>query len=238
MGIREREDELFGRWIKERKMRTPFIKDGSHSPEAYEASKHKVVFLLKEPNWGFTRDEQIQYASEQMEVHDQRDDYDTWWKSIAKWCATITYPEWTWQKIEEEVQRGNANDFIAPYPMIQLKKTPGGGAANHNDLYDIAREDSDFLREQLSIYQPRFVIACGTWNILKDVVFDGIFDTDTTSNGIKYFFTDRKLGHENNMCIINFCHPSMRCNSAVRGTVSFGLRNAIESIEQRNANEF
>jgi len=232
MNIRQKENDLFETWIRERPLRNPFVKDGCHSPQDYAMSKHKVVFLLKEPNWGYSQVEQEKYATEETDVHDQRDGYDDWWKTIGKWCATITNPQWNWLEIEKNVNSGNVNEFIAPYVMVQLKKSPGGGSSVHDKLGRIAKEDKSLLLSQLSIYQPKYIVSCGLWSISRNELFNENRNIHTAPNGIEYYFASDKDANLNNVCIVNFCHPSMRCSSVLNGAVSFALKDAITFISE------
>lgn len=71
MNIREKEDNLFDEWM-ENSQRNPFVKDGCPSPSDYLASSHKIVFLLKEANFGLSHAEQESPEKLKREVYDQR----------------------------------------------------------------------------------------------------------------------------------------------------------------------
>jgi hypothetical protein len=44
---------------------------------------------------------------------------------------------------------------------MNLKKTAGGNASSAKEIANVARQDKDFLRDQLEILNPSFVVCCG-----------------------------------------------------------------------------
>jgi len=195
--------------------------------------RHTCSQSIKEPNWGYSQEEQAQYSAEASEVHDQREGYDDWWFTVGKWCVSISNPKLSWREVENKVKSDGTNKSIAPFPMVQLKKSPGGGFSDASSLSKVAREDKNFLLRQFAIYQPNFIVSCGLWSIFTDVLFSGNNEIYVAPNGIEYFISSDKEVNLNNVCILNFCHPSMRCSNALNGAVSFALRDAVNFISEQ-----
>lgn len=237
MNIREKEDSLFDKWM-ENSQRNPFVKDGCPSPSDYLTSSHKIVFLLKEANFGLSHAEQENPEKLERKKYDQRDELQKkphpWWGRIGKWCLCISNPSLNWSEIEATINSEGIAKSLAPYIFVQLKKSAGGGSSNHEMLWRIAAEDRAMLLRQLSIYQPKYIVSCGLWNICRNVLFPGNNKINTAPNGINYYVVSNEEANLNNVHIVNFCHPSMRSSSALDGAVSFALKDAISHIAMSN----
>jgi hypothetical protein len=244
--IRKAEDSLFKEWAKKRH---PFATDGCADPKKYSKSDHKIVFVLKERNWGHSIDDQIELqVGGTVHIVEERDVFNSWWTLIAQWADVLLPDEngdGSWHKIqssfvpsskmavEERTKWINERNkkALGKCACIQLKKAPGCGELNKQGLATVVKEDKDFILRQLAIYSPHFVISCGSndnWTIFTNMLFEHA-KINQTSNGINYFIT--KLGDNNHeTAVINFGHPSMRVNSTLWGSLAFGLREALTEI--------
>lgn len=96
---------------------------------------------------------------------------------------------------------------------MNLKKESGKGGANLKDIEASAKKDRCFIKEQLNLYQPDIVIACGhreklTVSLLKDVIYD---DSDSEwkndVNGLDYYSTE-KISKNKSIYVISMPHPN------------------------------
>ena len=240
--IREAENDLFKDWAKKRH---PFATDGCADPEKYRKSHHKIVFVLKERNWGYTIEDQIKLqAGDKGEIVEERDNFDGWWTLMAQWAVLlpdknsddswhaiqssfVPNSEMTDEERDKWIKKRN-KEALGKCACIQLKKQPGGGQLNTN-LSTVANDDQDFIRRQLAIYSPHFIVSCGSdnWGIFTNILEHT--EIKQTRNGINYFTTELD-DNNHKTAVINFAHPSMRVNSTLWGALAFGLREALTEI--------
>lgn len=244
--IRKEEDSLFKEWASKRH---PFATDGCANPKMFLESSQRIVFVLKERNWGQTITEQreLQLAGRE-EIVEERDVFGGWWTLMAQWAdVLLSNPDFneSWQSIqstyipssamsaEEHVKWTNERNkaSLGRCACVQLKKAPGGGVLNKDDFFTIVKEDKDLITCQLSIYSPHFIVSCGSndnWLAFRELIFESP-KTTHSMNGINYFIV-QMIGSSHKTAVINFGHPSMRINSTLWGALAFGLRDALAEI--------
>jgi hypothetical protein len=244
--IRQEEDSLFKQWASKRH---PFANDGCADPKMFLESHKKIVFVLKERNWGHTLEEQRELQIKGCaEIVEEREIFNSWWTLMAQWADVIlpkqnTYESWhqiqssfmpsselNAEEREKWIKERN-KESLGKCACIQLKKAPGGGELNKDDFFTVVKEDKDLLLRQFAIYTPHFIVSCGSndnWSVFTRILFEN-HKINQTSNGINYFII--QLDNNNHKtAVINFGHPSMRVNSALWGALAFGLREAITEI--------
>lgn len=230
MNIREAEDRLFARW-KSSYGDKSFVIDGCPQPAIYLSQQRKVVFVLKDGNLGD--------ASEDDNIYDQRWELENaptpWWATLARWCYFIAMPSATWQHALSDIRDSDAiRKALSAHCIIQLKKTWGGGSVSAQSLDECVATDRDYIISQLSIYTPQFIIACGNGDHLKGLFGAEIGDRKWTANGVGYW----RVILNGAMCyLVDYCHPSIRVGTKVKGLIAKGLIGAISEIESLNAAE-
>lgn len=259
--IRAQEDRLFREWSTSGVKRYPFAVDGCPDPVAFANSDRRMVFVLKERNWGYTSAKlrEMKRPSDQeilREISEDpgRNDFKSWWITMAKWAAVLSSGDrvpwedierdWDWHArpkdtpiaelpFESWVQQ-KCNQAFAGYALMQLSKTPGGGELN--DAFSaIVEQDQSFIRRQFAIYDPHFVISCGSsdnWRLLTQCVFPETLSLGRTLNGIDYLVAAAPNEGLTKVVVVNFAHPSMRVNGRLWGVLAHGLRDAIEELHQ------
>jgi len=244
--IRKAEDSLFKKWALKRH---PFATDGCADPKIYRESHQKIVFVLKERNWGHTIEDQRELQTGGCaEIVEERETFNSWWTLMAQWADVLlpnqnTYESWHQvqssfipsPKMTDEERNKWINErnkeALGKCACIQLKKAPGGGTLNKEGLFTVVKEDKDLLLRQFSIYSPHFIVSCGSndnWSIFTRILFENP-KINQTSNGINYFIMQLD-GNDHKTAVINFGHPSMRVNATLRGALVFGLREALTEI--------
>lgn len=225
MNIREKENDLFSEWQKKYED-SSFVIDGCPNPEVYIKEKIKIVFVLKDANLGS--------PDSSNRIYDQREELEhnpiQWWETIARWSYFFKMPSASWCRAEKEVKtRESIRDLLGHHCIVQLKKAWGGGSVENETLADAVKKDKNEIVNQLSIYAPRFIVACGNGEHLAEALDLKNTDFRKTSAGIGYWETVLA----NKPCyVIDYCHPSNRAGTKVRGLIAIGLSLALMEIEK------
>ena len=61
---------------------------------------------------------------------------------------------------------------------INIKKAGGVSKSDADDLRGVVERDIRFLRRQFELLSPRIVLCCGTFNLVKDLLFPGLQKID------------------------------------------------------------
>lgn len=230
MNIRAREDELFQAW-RRKYADASFVIDGCPNPFVYEKQDRKIVFVLKDGNLG-TPD-----PSESIDerTYNQRDELEKqptpWWRTLALWSFFLENPSATWQMGENSVSdQQSIRDALSRHCIVQLKKTWGIGSVKKNVLQNTANTDKDEITKQLSIYTPNFIVCCGNGDHLAEILCCRNSGYRKTSDGIGYWKAMLKNG---SAFLVDYCHPSIRVGTKVKGIVAKGLISAITEIESK-----
>lgn len=235
MNISERENKLFDIWMK-KKGRKPFIKDGLPSPEEYLKSKVKILFILKDANFGIS-DEDNKSGNFDSSPHDLRaelrKDPHVWWRKVRNWCAPLLDSNLTW----EDVKNKDIGESLAPFGFIQLKKNAGSGSVKYDTLLKVAKEDREEIKNQIAIYNPDFIVCCGVGEILYEDVYSGLEQRTLTPEGVGYWKVNIGSDDTNSTYIIDYCHPSARFGTRIEGVVAFGLVKTINYLKTLCDNE-
>ena len=228
MNLREEEDRLFERWKSSYGTKS-FVTDGCPHPAIYLSQERKVVFVLKDGNLG--------EAPNENNTFDQRGELESsphpWWTTIACWCFLIANPDDTWRqalsKIGDSVTIKMA---LSAHCFIQLKKTWGGGSVSNQSLEECVATDRDYIISQLSIYTPQFIVACGNGDQLRSVFGTAIEEAKETTFGVRYWRVDLSGA---TCYLVDYCHPSIRVGTKVKGLIAKGLIGTILEIEKLEA---
>lgn len=153
--IRQEEDSLFKEWALKRH---PFATDGCADPKMFRESHHKIVFVLKERNWGHTIEDQRELQSGGLaEIIDERETFDSWWTLMAQWVDVLLPKQnssESWQQIQDSyapplgttterdqwIKERNKKS-LGKCACVQLKKAPGGGELNKEDFFRVVTKD-------------------------------------------------------------------------------------------------
>lgn len=232
--IKAEEDKLFSKWQKkyEDSGKTSFIKDGCPNPEVYVQERRKVVVVLKDGNMR-KPDEGVPFADN---THDQRielgstPDLNTWWSTIAKWCYFLQNPSASWELAKSVIRdTSSMQAALSRHCIVQLKKEWGTGGISNDALARVVMDDKVEIVSQLAIYDPDFIIACGNGEHLSKVFACDDTSRLETSAGVGYW----KLNLNGKPAyLIDYCHPSARVGTKVKGIVAKGLTSAIQEIEK------
>lgn len=213
MSIRSQEEQLFSVWSSGR---ADFVTDGLADERLYLESETKLLFVLKEVNdlggGGWDLREFVRCGGRAQT-----------WNNITRWVEGIrNLPrDLTWESLEtvDEPRRQAALPSIA---AINLRKSPGGHTTDAARLAEDAEEDREFINRQVALYDPDYVICCGTSDLFHFLVeFPKPPEWKRTARGVWY--------HEPiaRKYVIAYSHPEARCASYL---LHYGLVDAIREI--------
>lgn len=213
----QEQTKLFEQWEK---CRPQFVRDGIVDEKKYQNSKPRLLFVLKEVNdeggGGWNLCELLVTANRAQT-----------WNNLARWIKGIkNLPEpMDWKDLEIITQEIRA-DALSYGAFMNIKKSPGGHTADGNEVERIGLEDAEFIKEQISIYDPNLIICCGS---AVGSTLEKIYDIKQsawkiTRRGVWY----SKLG--SGAWLIWYSHPEARVQSNL---LHYGLVDAVSEILQR-----
>jgi len=211
MTIKDSENELFKNW--RRKYKDKFVEDGIVNEKAYLNSSPKLLFVLKEVNDSDSGDWDLRKFLK------KGGQWQTW-NNVARWVEGIRMlpNEIHWEKLGKInlKRRKKALSFIA---AINIKKIPGGGYSNNDELDRFARENKDFLKKQFGLYNSDVIVCCSTWYLLEEL-FGKFNDSKWTSRGVRFCEYKGKF-------IVDYWHPQARYPAQF---LYYGLVDALREI--------
>lgn len=77
----------------------------------------------------------------------------------------------------EDLDKYDRKKYLAPISVINLKKTPGKTTSNDSEIDKFAKDDREFIKNQVEIYRPDLIICGGT----GDIFIKNILNLDTSS---------------------------------------------------------
>lgn len=77
----------------------------------------------------------------------------------------------------EDLDKYDRKKYLAPISVINLKKTPGKTTSNDSAIDKFAKDDREFIKNQVEIYRPDLIICGGT----GDIFIKNILNLDTSS---------------------------------------------------------
>ena len=211
--MKEEQIKLFEKWRPEYKN---FIPDGIVDERAYLDSPIKILYLLKEVNGGENWDlcEFLKNGGRGQT-----------WNNITRWTIGIYQPDTAWSEIEKiNFDNETRKEILKKICVVNVKKESGKGSSNNKELATAVERDKDRLKKQLAIYEPDFILCCGTgWLYEKIYEFDNAI-WKSTSNGIKFFRSDKTV-------VIAYSHPQKR---ATKRSLYEELTDAVKEIQGKN----
>jgi len=128
-------------------------KDGILNPEAYQASKPRLLFVLKESN---------HYEGDLREIVKDGPKFQMW-HAISRWAAAIHLGFPRYQEVDDWDTRRAALDSIA---TVNLRKTAGEASADMDVVNAFAYRSRELLRQQIAEIGPQVILSCGVWGSL------------------------------------------------------------------------
>ena len=238
--LTENENDLFENWSQEVGGK-PFVQDGAVDPESHENCRVKLVFVLKEVN-------DPDGARWDLREFLKGGGRASTWNNVARWVEGIetvverrrTHGDFAdevipWETLVDrsrEQKEEQRKKWLRKIVVVNLKKTPGGGSTDYDELEEAVNRDRIRIEQQLSLYTPDYVIMCGSR------VSDLLVGAESTSRGI-YAHDDqawqrtargiwyREIGTTR---FIAYWHPQARLPAQL---LHYGLIDAVRELADR-----
>ncbi|MGS0724759.1 hypothetical protein ACVBKF_01125 [Shewanella sp. 0m-11] len=214
MTLSSREELLFEEW---KRNRTGFVADGLVSELDYLSSKIKICVVLKEVNdpkgggWDLRR-----FLAEGARPQT--------WDNIVRWVLGLNSIDIAWSDVDS-ISQETRIDTLKSISVINLKKSPGTHTTNNASLKLVAKEDSEYITKQYSIYDPDITICGGTGDLFKAVAGFDECRWNRTKRGIWWY------ERAPSKYVIAYCHPEARVDSSL---ILYGLIDAVNDIYSQN----
>lgn len=141
------------------------VYDGIVDLKKYNNAKHKIMWILKEPNhtkggWDICED--------YLKNSQFKKDYSKWQATLGS-IIQVTFgilnelPEW--EKLPKMEDISSALEHIA---FINVKKVPGGSTSDGSEIYQAYKkpESQKLIHCQIETYKPDIIIGGATMSIL------------------------------------------------------------------------
>lgn len=196
LNIEKKQAELFDEWEKKY---TYFSPDGIVDFYAYKNAYPKITFILKETN---EKEDDVGYDLTEF----LRDGAvgGCIWNNVSRFSAGII------NKIDfetvEDIDKNDRKKYLSLISVINLKKTPGKARSKNSVIDKFTRDDIEFIKKQVELYNPDILICGGTGDIfIKNILGLDTGDWTYVSKYLSYLFFKDKM-------IVKTYHPACRKN--------------------------
>jgi hypothetical protein len=181
LNIHQDEAALFSEWKQHlTRGNLPFYPDGMAQGSSYWETRPRVLFLLKEVN----ADKSVPPWNLFDVVGDGS--IGPTWTVISYWLHGIHGGGLPWEKVPAATPESR-RQAISKLAVVNLNKCGGAAACIQTELWAAAYRDRQFLLRQLRLYAPDIIIACGTGEIAKYILFEEHWrDWEKASNGLHW----------------------------------------------------
>ena len=216
--IAEKEARLFEAWPSRQES---FVRDGIVDPDEYARSRVKLLFVLKEVN-------DLGGGGWDLREFLRNGGCGPTWNTVTRWVEGIERLPCIvpWDELEN-VDGNRRKRVLGKIAAVNLKKEPGAGVADYEQLREATQRGREFISDQLSLYAPDYVICCGSH--VTDLLLgaNGVFprnndDWESTRRGVRYSIV-KGTPH------IAYSHPQARMPSNL---VHYGLIDAVAELAE------
>ena len=201
MSIREDEESLFQEWSRRSES---IVRDGVVDESSYLNSDPRTLLVLKEVNdeggGGWDLRDFVRNGAKGLT-----------WNNVTRWMRGIQNldRELPWTDVEP-VSQSDRERLLRSLCIMNLKKSPGSGSADREEVRSAARANVDLLRRQFELYDPDLIICGGVSGLFRHVIdAPEIDDWDSTERGVSFF---RK---SENQYVIDYFHPQARYKASM-----------------------
>ncbi len=199
--------------------------DGLLNWNKYQESKVKIMWILKEANWGDAGSSNTVHATSGKSKKQLQECLDSCYKYMQYTYNNLTqYSHWKasfakllyvnygilkgvahYEDMEDLDKQGliNGINYLEPIILLNLKKIPGYASAHMPTIRKFYNNHKDYILKQIDVANPDIIInGSGINELAGDLYPDGSFDS-------KWHFTQLK-----DKLVINAYHPNARVNHA------------------------
>ncbi len=165
-GFEQEQAALFAEWREHLAQgNLPFYEDGLARDSSYWETQPRVLFLLKEVNAN-----QYVDAWNLFDVVGDGSIRDTW-TVISYWTHGIHGGGLPWRDVPDATP-DNLRKALSKIAVVNVNKCGGGATSIGAELWVAAYRDREFLRRQIRLYAPDIIIAGGTGDIARHLLFE------------------------------------------------------------------
>ena len=195
----------------------PVAFDGVVDEEAYTASAIRTVFLMKEVNGQEIEKKDGQIIVKQIEqdwdytewlnkqAHDDSEQFYKTWPNICLWTELLRNENTMYMDCMNAYGAFDSMHLrknLAEIAVINVKKTPGKGSSDYEELRKAAEhpENAALIRSEIDILNPNLIICGGTFEFAKKIFQVQQEEIMGLRSGAFYFRKDDRV-------YLEFVHP-------------------------------
>lgn len=181
----------------------PIVFDGVVDEAAFLNSGIRTAFLLKEVNDRDRQEDWEDFLDNYVRKQAYTDKMYTTWPNVCLWMEAlkednIFYRDCLNGNGSFDVDKLQQN--LLDIAIVNIKKTAGGSASNHNELVQAADRYGFVVRRQMELIGPRLVICGGTFEYAKSIFGVEEQRVRMLPSGAEYF-------QEGETVYLQFVHP-------------------------------
>lgn len=202
------EDELFDSWQKEienqpNRSSYCFCKDGIISPDDWNNTDTKILFILKEGR---------SQSDIRRTIFNSLENSKSGWRRhkvlrrVGRWAYGLMHRTSTIPDFDE----ARKHQFKSPRQIayINISKTPGGKSTKPRFLDEETKKYAAYIKRQIDIIDPDIVVLCGVyWVIKKHVYQEGMKRLAHRIHGVPRV---PRVHKDDNRIFIHANHPAAR----------------------------
>ena len=124
------------------------------------------------------------------------------WNNVSRFSAGIIFKE-DFDKVED-LDKHDRKKYLAPISVINLKKAPGKATSNNSEVDKFAKEDREYIKNQVELYNPDLIICGGTGDMfIENILGLGMSSWTHVSDYFSYLIY-------NDTIIVKTYHPACR----------------------------
>jgi hypothetical protein len=197
MTITEKENELFNRWKNE--MALSFNADGIINLKIWGKTSPKIMFVLKETN-------ALKGDLRHFLASGGSDTYYRTWNNVVRWTEVVLCDTYS-----EHIDDERRTKILSHVCAVNLKKECGGAKSKKSEIQFAARRDSEFIKEQMSLYLPDLVITCGfglVGDTLRDIIYNEKNSEWKHDINELYYYKSVEINKNKPIYVISMPHPN------------------------------
>ena len=212
----ERENKLFDSWRHRLGHDSEhFVPDGAVCGNTYESTSTRVVFLLKEVN---------DPGGGNWDLRDflRKGGRGATWNNVTRWTkGLLALPQvLPWEDLRY-INREARSHTLRKIAVVNLKKVPGGGAADVDRLRDFASNNREYLRRQLELYRPNLIVGCGA--DVTSVLFGEVYPEPKWRRSVRGTWHAQIEG----ATYLDYYHPNARVSGNL---LHYGLIDTVREL--------
>jgi len=193
--------ELKAEWDSSYNNPSDFIFDGATDDDLWFKSKWRLMVLLKEAHGGGRWDHNLGIKKDNGLFRVGGTANQATHYRVLEWLYSFE-SELDGKPYDVDYERNNdytnARQTMLHSAWVNIKKADGNPNSAPQDLFQVIRRDTSFLRRQIDLLSPKVVICCGTFGFVKDALFANTRRIDGTN----------ACYATNDVIVVDFRHPA------------------------------